>query len=496
MPKTFAILVRILVVVFTVNAFIDLSADPDLWGHLKFGEHTWIEKAIPLTDTYSYTASGLPWINHEWLTEVLFYLIYSAAGSTGLLLFKLAIGLLIVFLLSSLYFSRAKNPVAYAVHFFLLTPVLAFGFATRPQLITWLFLTLLVVILQSFFAGNRKAVYWMPLLMLVWINSHGGAVAGIAIFGMVTAVELVRGFLYGEKDGKRLLPFFILSCGALFVNPYGYKLLLFFLQTIPKPREITEWMPVPLFDTSFLCFKILALLFFATLLHPRTQKRPWEIAMILFSIYYGFRHQRHTVLMGILLTPYLPLQLAKMMEGFSLPRFSSGSKVLVHSILIAAIGLQTYDYFHKLRGDNFQMQVNPQKIPLYAVQFMDENDINGNILLPFGWGEYVIWKLPESKVSTDGRFRTVYPDKVFLQNHVFRSGWEGWQYMLDLYPTDIVLLDKINQEMKNAKGWVMVYEDPVARVFLRQTDPPGPLLARFLNKEFVYSDKVLSETFP
>ena len=58
------------------------------------------------------------------------------------------------------------------------------------------------------------------------------------------------------------------------------------------------------------------------------------------------------------------------------------------------------------------------------------------------------------------------------------------------------MLDKKKPEMKNDKGWVMVYEDPLARVFLRQTDPPGPLLKRFLNKEFVYPDKVLSEAFP
>ncbi|MCH8157697.1 MAG: hypothetical protein IID18_08110, partial [Nitrospinae bacterium] len=95
-PRTFTLLTRILIYVYCVNAFALPAADTDLWGHLKFGQETWETGSIQKTDHYSYTAQGLPWINHEWLTEVFFYLLFLGFGSAGLLMFKLLAGLFII----------------------------------------------------------------------------------------------------------------------------------------------------------------------------------------------------------------------------------------------------------------------------------------------------------------------------------------------------------------------------------------------------------------
>ncbi len=86
-----------------------MFADVDLWGHLKFGQDILREGSLPRTDSYSYTAPGSQWINHEWLMEVLFYTIFLAAGSPGLVLFKLVLGLAIVHILSQIYFKHASN---------------------------------------------------------------------------------------------------------------------------------------------------------------------------------------------------------------------------------------------------------------------------------------------------------------------------------------------------------------------------------------------------
>ena len=48
-------------------------ADPDLWGHLQFGRDILQSWALATTDPYSFT-SDKPWVNHEWLSEVLMYL--------------------------------------------------------------------------------------------------------------------------------------------------------------------------------------------------------------------------------------------------------------------------------------------------------------------------------------------------------------------------------------------------------------------------------------
>ncbi|MGE5234358.1 MAG: hypothetical protein ACM3OB_09625, partial [Acidobacteriota bacterium] len=47
--------------------------DIDLWFHLAAGRLIWERRAVPATDSWSFTASGHPWQNHEWLADVFFY---------------------------------------------------------------------------------------------------------------------------------------------------------------------------------------------------------------------------------------------------------------------------------------------------------------------------------------------------------------------------------------------------------------------------------------
>jgi hypothetical protein len=119
---------------------------------------------------------------------------------------------------------------------------------------------------------------------------------------------------------------------------------------------------------------------------------------------------------------------------------------------------------------------------------MKTNGIHGNILNPFDWGEYLIWHLPESRVSTDGRYWTVYPDQVLKQNFVFHNEQGGWFYMLDLYPHEVILTTHNNKGLEQRKDWTKIYEDPVARIFIKETSPPSDLLKRFRSRQLVYTD--------
>src|SRR5690242_14875312 len=71
-------------------------ADPDLWGHLRFGQAVLAQGHLVLHDPYSYSAPGHLWLNHEWLSEVLMAAIYGAAGVVGLKLWKFACSAAIV----------------------------------------------------------------------------------------------------------------------------------------------------------------------------------------------------------------------------------------------------------------------------------------------------------------------------------------------------------------------------------------------------------------
>src|SRR5947207_1905314 len=57
--------------------------DPDIWWHMRNAHHLLEQHQFPSSDMYSFTVAGHPWINHEWLSEIPYYLAYRAFGLVG-----------------------------------------------------------------------------------------------------------------------------------------------------------------------------------------------------------------------------------------------------------------------------------------------------------------------------------------------------------------------------------------------------------------------------
>src|ERR1043166_6405364 len=94
--------------VVILAAAILTPADADLWGHLKFGADIVADHHVVQIDRYSFTTDR-PWVNHEWLSEVLFALAYRF-GPAGLILLKVAIVVSFLALLAT-YLARLKAPI-------------------------------------------------------------------------------------------------------------------------------------------------------------------------------------------------------------------------------------------------------------------------------------------------------------------------------------------------------------------------------------------------
>src|SRR6202012_1062848 len=74
------------VVLFTFFFCGQSIADPDIWWHLKDAQilvqqHHWIR-----VDQFSYTVAGTPWVDSEWLSELMFYGIWKLGGVVALFL--------------------------------------------------------------------------------------------------------------------------------------------------------------------------------------------------------------------------------------------------------------------------------------------------------------------------------------------------------------------------------------------------------------------------
>ena len=166
-------LVIILLFTFLFISQINTIVDVDLWWNLKTGEHIVKNLEIPHLDIFSYTLAKRPWIDHEWLSQVVFYLIFSMFGWVGLNVLKAFIISLCFLILIFLSTSRHKNLI-YAV-FFTLLSILAFGYRSfvRPEIFSYLFLCIFLYILEK-----KKRLYLLPFLQIIWVNLHGYFILG------------------------------------------------------------------------------------------------------------------------------------------------------------------------------------------------------------------------------------------------------------------------------------------------------------------------------
>lgn len=504
LEKTFNLLIRFLVYSSAFYFFSFVTADTDLWGHIKFGEDLWAAKALHRVDIYSYTAFGSKWINHEWLSELMMFFVYRIFGSPGLLVGKLLVGFTVIYTLSRIASRRTRNILVYGLVFVLTAFVMSPGFMIRPQLTTFLFVAYFLCVFHLYFKRDKNLLWSLPLVMVLWVNCHGGFLVGFGMFPVVAACEFISCRLKKRDTEhlKRMLFWLVLTEAAVFVNPYGCHLLGFLYHTLSAPRDIDEWRSVTIFDLSYIRFKLLALLFMGSFFIKNKGRRYWEAGIIIIAMIYAFMHQRHTPVFAIVAAPYLTENFSLMVKRtvvFEKIR-SFPTYLILCMFLCILVGYQLFYTGHKYIKAKCNIIVDPMKYPVYAVHFLKQNGIKGNILLPFDWGEYATSKLyPDCKVSIDGRFRTVYPEKVLTDHFEAAADKSKLLYLLEKYPPDIIL-GKQNQMyhhlMSTQDRWVYVYSDPVSIVFVRKSGLQKGVLERLQKMDTPYRRRELSVYFP
>jgi len=502
--KTLNILIRIVVYSSAFYFFSFVSADTDLWGHIKFGQDLWAAWAFQRVDIYSYTASGHEWINHEWLSELIMYFTYRFFGSAGLLIGKTLVGFSIVYMLSKICFYRTCEPLVYGIIFVLAVFVMSPGFMIRPQLVTFLFTAYFLYTFHLYLERGKDRLWSLPVVMVAWVNCHGGFLIGAGLFPVIVAGDYISCLLREKDPGylKRMVLWCTLTEIAVLINPYGYHLLAFLMTSLSAPRQIGEWFPVTVFDASYLRFKLLAALFLCSFLVRNPQRRYWEVSIIGVAMIYAFMHQRHTPIFAILTAPYLTENLSILVQKRRVvTRIRTlSSQIVLICFLFLLFSYQTAFAGYKYIEARWNIIVNPDEYPVAAVRFIKQNGIKGKILTPFEWGEYAIWKLyPDSQVSMDGRFRTVYPEEVIRGHFWATRDIRKLTALLEKYPADIILgrQNPLYQQMMTAENeWIYVYSDPTSMVFLRDNRVNREVLKKFRKNALTYSSEKISPFFP
>ena len=295
-------------------------ADPDIWWHLRNAEYLLKTHHFVRADMYSYTVTGTPWINHEWLTEIPYYVAWRLWGFRGI--FLLMVALVEIILLSTYYLGSlvSGNSKAAFLASWLALILMTVSFGPRTLLFGWIYLVLLLVILWRYKQHGKGSLWLLPPLFLFWVNSHGSWLIGMVVLSIFILTGLrdislpgLEGARWTPTQLKRLLLVTALTVAALFINPYGYKLVFYpfdlaFRQTL-NVSSIQEWASVDFHTVRGKVLIAATLLVFILILVRKQRWRLEWFVLLLFALYSALTYVRFLFLAGIVLTPVLAQRL-------------------------------------------------------------------------------------------------------------------------------------------------------------------------------------------
>lgn len=461
-----------------------INVDGDLGRHITLGDAILETGHIPTNDVFSFSKLGDPLTPHEWLSDVLFSLAHRAAGLDGVV-WLTAMVLAVSFWLVYKHSLNLSNMSLVA----LAGGIIGAGAAslhwlTRPHIFTILFTALWTAELEKVRLGLNKKWVLFPVMMLIWSNLHGAFIAGLVIWALVFLGELL-------EKGKNWNQLRVLvwigpsSILASLINPDGigiWKTGLGFLGNQYLVSHTAEYLPPDFQNLSFWPF--LALIGISIFILGMSQRRMKFAHLFLVGSWtaMGLYSARNIPLYVVIVIPILCSLGAKLLkEGRSTGivdgflnfqnKISLTEKDLRGGLLSVAGGLiSIYLLVSGVRLD-FQNRGNvfaEEIFPVRAVDWLEENSIEGNGFNHFPWGGYLLYRLwPEKLVFIDGQ-TDFYGEDLTRQYEQVITLKPGWQQVFRTYDISWVLIPgetPLASYLEASEDWEIVYSDQTADIF-------------------------------
>jgi hypothetical protein len=457
-----------------VYLFAPTEADPDLWGHLRFGLDLLDTGRIVRADVYSYLTGDRPWVNHEWLSEAIMAIAFRAGGTSGLVAIKMAIGFAVAALLVwhlrrvGIGLLASFLTVAYGV------AVMLPGFRSlRPQVFTYLaFLIILVLVhaastsASTLARGRARAVWLAPVVLAIWANLHGGFVAGLGVLMLWAIVGVVEG------GGLSVMFPVAAACAATVLNPYGVGLWTFLWRNLGPRPDIAEWQPLSLGTIEGAAY-VAVLMFGEVGLIGLWRSQRW-LALVLFvaGAMLPFLARRHLPLFVLITIVTCAEFTAGAIDSFVRRRWPAGARASsdrFRAVVGLALLFQAIVLLALAAPQLGRIRVNAADYPVAATAWLARSGVAANVAVDFDWGEYVIWHAgPRVKVSVDGRRETVYSDAAYEENRRFTAGADDWDRLLTRQPTDLALVSvrtPVFGLLARRADWVLLMHDDTSALF-------------------------------
>ena len=500
------------IVIFAVLFVSIVLSDPDYFWHLSAGQYIWENKALPSADIFSYTFAGKPWVLHEWLFEIILFGIYSLTGGLGVKLFTAAFAtatVLVVYALSKRLLGKPYWAFFLAVIFFnQIVP----NISPRPQLITFLLFAIYWRVLVDFKYFNDVGKLWLlPVLMVLWVNSHGGYVAGLVLILLFLACEWLMFILQQQGDVmlkqrlKKLSIIAMVTIAATLLNPYfiDHWIYPFSVMNMDAAQNIiTEWRSP---DFHSFRWKFFLLLVFGALTAPiYSNKRPdfTELVLSVFFITAAFISIRHAPISALAIVFFASVTLGHVTFAkiFSFVKFEQlaiqyrrfvgkgndlGKTEFLFNWILLAITLSGCLLYYPAFHAKVEDKIN-KTVPVKAVQFIKEAEIQGRGFAVYHYGGYLINQFyPEQLVFIDGR-GDMYGDKFIQEYLAIVEARAGWKDKMEKYEIDYAILTRksaLVELLQASADFKLIHEDEVNAVLLKNDVKYASIIAKYAKNE-------------
>ncbi|MBU0484856.1 MAG: hypothetical protein KKB30_10125 [Proteobacteria bacterium] len=491
--------------------------DGDIWWHMLYGKYFLDNLTlIPDHTIFSWTPSNNDTLYCTWLADIFFYLVHKVSGLTGLFIVRY-LCLFSLILTCFLYARKLKvlfHPIVWIVCLIALLMSYTAAFV-KPEILSFMFMTLISWNWWQIRTNGEKAwrnCYLFPVIMLIWVNSHGGFIFGVIFLLIIGAGELFNtwfshGNTLSRQCRKHLLISLILAAIAILITPYGYTYPLQLLQQIIPTQEninynqkVASYMATFDGGTPFHDFSLyanLAILFLVIIYGINFKKKNIEWSSLLLNLIFAFLYSRfyRTTFYWAPIFMFSCISLLPGTQFFSLFPINKISKKIQQAspILLILVGISLSADAYKNSAINPEAylwmgfgisEINPVEEAQYIKKFFPTSRIGNG----YDQGAYLLWLLwPENRVFFDSRH---FPYKKWSDEYFSFIFGSNVREMTKKYPCDLwcislqrarlILTLLLNDE------WKLAYYGKNSAVIIR-SDIPLPNKAPRVSEEITNS---------
>jgi hypothetical protein len=444
----------------------------DLWWHLATGRDILRLGMVPLTDIYSYTFAGEPWMNPYWLWDLLYWCLYDLHPQT-VAWFHLAVVSAVFGLTYALARRQSGSKLGAGAAVWLAAASAHWFLDVRPHLFTLLFVNLFLVTRDRLWAP-----WFWPVLVAVWANIHGGFVFGIGAIGLYVIVRTLDERL---REGRWVVPWRLwtgvgICLVAMGANPYGYVMLEYpagFLDSDSAFRSLVEWR-APDLNLDLRSYGgrfCLTVMLGAVGVLPLARRDPYLVVLNLVVFLMALSARRFIPLFAITAAPLVAAGVAYAKEALgrrvhAVNTFGASAATTAAAAVVAALLWQQV----RLHPQLLERWTKADLFPEAALRYLVALGSPERLFCHYTWAGYVMLHAPQMKVAIDGRASTVYDGEIFRDYSSIERGDPGIHERFARYGGDALLLQvgtaPVRALTRPPSNWQLVYMDGRAAILL------------------------------